>query len=161
MCNLADDMVRHAHGFDACARMCESESIELPAPLENRFVAGLVNSAFACELYLKALLVSLGVGLEEIKRKGKHSLKGLFVMLQEADNELARKIEIEVDGRIVSGGHSFSQMIDSSEDAFEILRYCYEPNNKKSIVGVSPQFLRVLRKTLNMTCNDWIVNKRQ
>lgn len=153
-------VLNQACAFSAIANLCETEGTIIQCSTTSRFAAGTANSAFACELFLKALLLHSGKTLDDIKKIG-HDLLNLFKALEEANSELASSIETEVMNAIIpiGKGKAFSTIpgepsdifefwLGESSDAFEFWRYIYERQTGKT----SPQFLRVLRHTLEKVC---------
>lgn len=79
-------MFKQACAFSDCARCCEVEPNDI---IEYRFnshtVAGIVNSAFACEVFIKTLLVIHGVSVNEMrgkKTRDGHELKRLWELFK-------------------------------------------------------------------------------
>lgn len=79
-------MFEQACAFSDCARCCEIEPNNI---IEYRFkshtVSGIVNSAFACEVFIKTLLVIHGVPVKEMRDKkvgGGHDLKKIMAIIQ-------------------------------------------------------------------------------
>lgn len=50
-------MFRHACAFADCARACEIEPSTIRYRTASHAVAGMVNSALACEVFIKSMLV--------------------------------------------------------------------------------------------------------
>jgi hypothetical protein len=103
----------------------------------RHMVPGIVAEAFACELYLKSLLVVEG------KEPWGHDLQDLFHALShDSQNEIRRRANAEIDeqGRYYTDGfaeimrlqgqsppppqdYSFDGVLARSKDAFKIFRY--------------------------------------
>lgn len=81
-------MFRRACAFVDCAIYCEREPKGIECRFQLHTVSGIVNSAFACEVYLKALLVYCGVS-----RFREHDLKGLWLELVKRDEDTAELIK--------------------------------------------------------------------
>lgn len=146
-----DKVLDQARAFATIAKLCETEGAEFLCSPNSRFAAGVANSAFACELYLKALLLHAGKTLRGIKQKG-HGLLDLFRALEDTDPGLASRIEDEVIGIIVPAEKekAFSSILEESSNAFEYWRYVYE----KTAATTSPQSIRILRLALERICRE-------
>lgn len=144
-----DKVLDQACAFDAIAKLCETEGAEFPCSPNSRFAAGAANSAFTCELLLKALLLHVGKG----PQKG-HNLLKLFKELEKADQELASRIEAEVMIAIAPTEKTFSAILGESSDAFKYWRYVYETQTAET----SPQFIRVLRIALRKACRETLAH---
>ena len=144
MSSRAVDIFELADGFADCAEMCEIERdgcVRLNS--KSRFVAGVTNSALACELYLKALLASLGHD-EVFKGKEGHELDRLFERLRSMNDGLVQEIEDKVMRSMELGGLTFMEALESSNKVFVCWRYAYEHWPPKGF----PQYLRILRLVL-------------
>lgn len=144
-------VLNQACAFSTIANLCETEGAIFKCSPTSRFAAGAANSAFACELFLKALLLYSGKTLDDIKKIG-HDLLKLFRGLEEVNSELASSIETEVMSVVipVGEGKAFSTILEESSGAFEFWRYIHE----KQIGKTSPQFIKVLRHTLEKVCRE-------
>lgn len=77
-------LLEQAQAFGKIACSCETEKVKMPCEPRARFIAGIVNSSFACELFLKALLLHSGKGIKDLKKMG-HNLIKLYRELKEVD----------------------------------------------------------------------------
>lgn len=143
--NLFDPrrMFEHGCAFADCAKACETEPNHIEYRTHSHTVSGIVNSAFACEIFLKTLLV-----LHEVPAKG-HNLKVLWKKYRKADEETALSIEQGMKAWFNSQNEKmFDEMLADAYNAFEHWRYIYEKNSAK----INPHFLRGLRIILRDTC---------
>ena len=79
-------MFEHACAFVDCARYCQIEPDNIKFRMKSHSVVGIVNSAFACEVFIKTLLVFRGVPLNERKSNNKkygHNLEKLWIAFRE------------------------------------------------------------------------------
>ena len=88
-------MFKHACAFVGCAKFCEREPWNIEKRLPDYTVADIVNSAFACEVFIKALLLSSGKTIEEIKN-AKHGIKDLWELLKKVNPTISTDIETRV-----------------------------------------------------------------
>lgn len=84
-------MFKHACSFVDCATFCERESKNIKTGVISHTVACIVNSAFACEVFIKALFVYHGKTVEEIHG---HELWIPAEELDNFNNHIIGKIEI-------------------------------------------------------------------
>ena len=115
--------------------------------MENRScyqnVAGIVNLAFACELFIKCLLNMAG------RKSQGHSLRKLWSKYKKICPRVASEIENRVMGILVTD-YSFEEMLCDDSKIFYNYRYLYEPDRLTDIRD-SPlrlQFLRVFAQKL-------------
>ena len=73
----AKRMFKHACAFADCAVVCFKDKNNLIVRTQWYSTPGIVNSAFACEVFIKALLVYHGMTLDQIKPIG-HRLENLW-----------------------------------------------------------------------------------
>lgn len=138
-------MFRQACAFADCAKFCEIEPNNI---IECRFkthtVAGIVNSAFSCELFIKALLVHPnGYNI-----KG-HKLKELWNALKKKDPLLTSSIEEKMTSLFESNNEAlFTQLLDNISNAFTYWRYIYEKKNGT----INMNFLKDFRILLRNEC---------
>ena len=76
-------MFEHACAFCDCAKFCEVESSNIEYRMRSHTVSGIVNSAFACEIFIKTLLVFHGRTIMDIKG---HELKLLWEKFKREDS---------------------------------------------------------------------------
>lgn len=152
--NLFDScrMFKHACAFRDCAHFCEKEPWDVEHRMPSHTVSGIVNSAFACEIFIKSLLVYHGFMIEEIKG---HKLMELWEKLKQKDIELADSVEKKMEEVFCSNNDfSFSDLLENISNAFEYWRYIYE----KSGGTIYINFLRIFRDLLRNVCCEKLYN---
>lgn len=136
-------MFEHGCAFVDCAKSCEIEPNNIEYRMYSHTVSGIVNSAFACEIFLKTLLV-----LHETSAKG-HDLNKLWRKYKQADIKTALSIEQGMKEWFNSQNENmFAEMIEDAHNAFEHWRYIYEKDSAK----INPHFLRGFRNILRDVC---------
>lgn len=155
--NLADaqDMFKHACAFWDCAHLCEVESSKIEYRFFSHTVVGVVNYAFACEIFIKALLRMKGKTFNEIKGI-KHSLNDLWMELKDLDGDITEKVEKKInEGTIPIDEEKFNRHLQDASKAFEHWRYIYEKEEGK----VNLPFLRNWGILLRDVCCRHIFEK--
>lgn len=110
-----------------------------------------VNSAFACEVFLKALLVFYG----ETQLRN-HKLKDLWLDLEEKDEETTLSIKRSIKDWFASDDDNlFDRLLDDASEAFVYWRYIYE----KQDGSININFLRGFRFLLRDICCKRFYNK--
>lgn len=143
---VSSRMFRQACAFADCAEYCETEPSKIRCRTRSHSVAGVVNSAFACEVFIKALLAFRGVQREE--RKG-HSLEKLWRKFKGIDTETALSVERAMREAFCStNGDMFDRLLRNISGAFEHFRYVYEKESSE----INLQFLRFFRIALRDVC---------
>ena len=106
--NVADDF------YDAY-RICFSTG-------SNRIYAipGFANGFFACELYLKILVVNK---VERLKGKDRHNLFLLYNLLDESEKEKLNSIQNDQN-------YNLKDFLKSIGEGFTVWRYLYEDGNE-------------------------------
>ena len=66
MDDISKKMFEHACAFSDLAELCEKENDYLGNRTYSHFIAGIVNSAFSIEVFLKLLLVRSGINLDNL-----------------------------------------------------------------------------------------------
>ena len=140
-------MFRHACAFADCAMFCEREPNSIVVRTQWHTVPDIVNSAFACEVFIKSLLVFNGFPLKEIRG---HELAGLLKQLETKDLETVIKVKDSFD----SNEDEFNDMINNISNAFEQWRYVYEKHSSE----IHLNFLRLLRSVLREVCCEKLYN---
>ena len=109
-------------------------------------IAGIVNLAFSCELFIKCLLNMAG---KEVKG---HKIETLWQEYKELRGEKASGIETSVMNRL-NTDFSFEEMLHNDSNVFYNYRYFYDPNCLAEIISnpLRPQFLRILANELCCT----------
>ena len=141
-------MFSHACAFDDIAYLCIKE----PSPFEirTRFhtISGIVNSAFACEIFLKTLLMLKGESKNRIKSIG-HGLMELWNEYKIIDITTSNRIEKEIQGLYKTNNENlFLERITEASYAFEHWRYIYEKDNET----LDLNFLTYFRLELREEC---------
>lgn len=144
-------MFKHACAFADCASLCEEE----PSKFEYRFqahtVAGIVNSAFACEVFLKALLV-----FHEEKIEKEHELKKLWNKYREKDPQTAAAIKDMINRWFEADKEElFDEKLDVVSNNFMEWRYIYEWKDAKTNI----LFLKGMRLVLRGVCCEQFYGK--
>lgn len=139
-------MFRHACSFVDCATFCEREPKNIQVSVMNHLVADIVNSAFSCEVFIKALLIYHGMSIESIKG---HELDVLWSRYKEKDSAHAECVERKMKEIFNSkNDNMFSALLDNISDSFEYWRYIYEKPGGK----INTNFLRIFREVLREVC---------
>jgi hypothetical protein len=107
----------------------------------------VINSAFACEVFMKAIL-----SFRDIKPPRSHKLKSLYVKLPEKEREWIKSV--------VSRGASCSwtdcfgfDYLDEISEAFVEWRYSYEiVGKKRAVMQINMGFLNDFRNALREAC---------
>lgn len=145
-------MFEHGCAFADCAKFCETEPNNIEYRMRSHTVSGIINSAFACEIFLKTLLISHGASEKILRgekgRKG-HDLSYLWVKFKEYDKETAFSIEQKMKNWFNSKNENmFYEMLEDISNAFEDWRYIYE----KDCCKINLNFLQGFRNLLKETC---------
>jgi len=107
-------ILAQANGFRKVAIRCNEQRPHGDGTIEWLPIQGTVNAAFACELYLKALLKAEGFSDKNLKKVG-HKLKDLF-----------SEVPSEVKNKIVNDYSIGISKIDVISDTFYNWRYLHE-----------------------------------
>lgn len=146
-------MFRHACAFAECADLALKKFRHDSADIEWYATPAAVNAAFACEVYLKALLK-----YNDIPVKKEHRLKELYELLPEKTREWIKLMVMNNHGGRWKDAFGYD-LLDNISDAFLNWRYIYEgkeTRNGKRIERTSfhidMSFLTVFRNTLREAC---------
>lgn len=140
-------MFRHACAFADCARACEIEPSTIRYRTASHAVAGMVNSALACEVFIKSMLVWHGFSQTDFDDK--HGLVSLWGMYKNQDEETAKSIEQRIKETFLSKNERmFTKGLENISNTFVKLRYVYE----KEKMEIDTNFLRCFREELRRTC---------
>lgn len=146
-------MFEHACEFSDCARFCEVEPNSIEYRMRTHAVSGFVNSVFACEMFIKILLVFHGRTIAEIKD---YQLKMLWEEFKKEDCETASCIEGRISEWInAEDNNLFNRFISEASDAFECWRDIYE--QQEATININ--FLISLRVMLRETCCNQLFGK--
>lgn len=112
-------------------------------------VAGVVNLAFACELFIKCLLNTVGV-----EARG-HKLENLWLQYKNACRNGASEIELAVMNCLVTD-FTFEKMLHDDSNVFYNYRYVYDPERSAEIRDnpLRPQFLRMFAFVLYRSLHE-------
>ena len=140
-------MFRHACAFSDCADLAMKEFDPGKTNVEWYITPAIVNSAFACEVYLKTLLVSYNYTL-----KKEHKLKELYEMLPENDKEYIKRETTVNYGGGWKDGFGIERLVNIS-DAFVKWRYSYDYIlGKTCSMQINIGFLNAFRNALRDIC---------
>ena len=140
-------MFRHACAFAEVADMAMEKFQHNTADIEWYTEPAAVNSAFACEVFLKALLLYHGVTLRK-----EHKIQKLYEMLP-----FDLKYFVKQTTMINYGGQwtdSFGyELLHNISDAFVDWRYSYETvGSKRDSMQINVGFLTAFRNSLREAC---------
>lgn len=146
-------MFKHACSFVDCATFCEREPKNIQTGVMSHMVACIVNSAFACEIFIKALLIYYGNTVDEIHG---HELYKLWAKYKEIDIGCASNVEQTVKNIFNSkNANMFDECLRNISNAFYEWRYIYEKHG----ATIHIQFLRIFREALREFCCEKFYNK--
>lgn len=146
-------MFKHACAFFDCAKYCEIEPNNIEYRMMSHNVANIVNSVFACEVFIKSLLSFHGISGNKLKG---HELKELWNKLRILDSKNTSLIEKSIKSWFNSENENlFDELLDSVSNAFEYGRYIYEKDNW----NINPNFLRGFRNILREFCCNQFYKK--
>ena len=141
-------MFKHACAFVDCATFCEIEPKNIKVSCMSHTVADIVNSAFACEVFVKTLLLYSGNTIEEIK-KAKHGIEGLWKRLKTANPTISTDIENRVINIFqATEPDFFNTAMSTISEAFITWRYIYEVHG----ATIQINFLRIFREVMREVC---------
>jgi len=147
-------MFKHACAFVDCAKYCQIEPNNIEYRLQSHTVAGIVNSAFACEVFLKMLLITHGVPFEELN--GLHKLEELWDSLKTVDCKTASFVEQKVQEWFdFKAENRFDEFLSDISNAFVYWRYIYEKDKGK----INLNFLIYFRDLLREVCCNQLYEK--
>lgn len=141
------EMFRHACAFCECADMALSKFKHDTADIAWYDSPATVNSAFACEVFMKAILK-----YQEIKTPKSHKLRELYDALPDELKEWVKQV-------VSRGFHDIwtdvwgQDYLDEISNAFVEWRYSYEHDwSKSSIMHINIGFLNSFRDALREAC---------
>ena len=142
-------MFRHACSFADCSYLCLDN-------LENEegthyIIPSIVNAAFACEVFLKALLHFSGMSMEKMKING-HTIDKLWDGLRKQDSHMITHIYSKIIKEYSVDMDQLEILIKDMTDVFTKCRYYYEING----VAVDLTFLYVFVDALKESCCEII-----
>ena len=139
------EMFRHACAFSECADMAREKFRHETADISWYTTPSIVNSAFACEIFLKALLLYHDVIINK-----EHNLKSLFEMLPERVREYIISTVKYNTGRQWESVWGFDP-VERISNAFVEWRYCYEYHHH---MEMDISFLEAFRNALRNSCSQ-------
>ena len=141
------EMFRHACAFAECADMAQNKFKHESADIEWYTVPSIVNSAFACEVYLKALNKYYGSQIEK-----NHKLNELFDALPEEQKTTIQAEVMNNYGGIWKNALGLN-LLDCISDAFVTWRYNYETVIEHGgCISIDTGFLNAFRDVLRDVC---------
>lgn len=144
-----------AHAFLMAANYCDESDKHAQASSllfeDEAFFAipAVVNAAFACELYLKALIIKSNASIKEIRR---HDLHELYLLLPEWQKE---RLTNEYSKRFPYPRKvSIEETFEIHKKVFETWRYIYESKNISA--EAYPENLILAAEIIDMvvSCNE-------
>ncbi len=147
------EMFRHACAFCECSDMAFEKFKHDCADIEWYTTPAVVNAAFACEVFCKALFKYY-----DISSKKTHGLKDMY---ENFPQELQEWIKINVLNNYGSWNNVWGvPYLDNISDAFIKWRYSYENNwSKSAVMQIETGFLTVYRNALREACCQLFFNK--
>ena len=145
-------MYRTGCEFSDCADFAMKAQDTMPFHGLFYSVPAIVNSAFACEVFLKFLLE-----IEQIEIKRKHQLKELF-------DQLPERVKTDIQQNTMQKYGTWTDVFGLSllheiSDAFVQWRYNYEHDFRKDgTMKVEIGFLVAFRNALREKCSDYFRN---
>lgn len=141
------EMFRHACTFCECADLALNKFQHDTADIGWYVTPATVNSAFACEVFMKAILKH-----QEVKIPKSHKLRELYDVLPQ---ELQKWIKQAVSGgfRNIWTNVWGQDYLDEISNAFVEWRYSYEHDLSKSgTMRINIGFLKSFRDALREVC---------
>lgn len=159
-------MFRHACAFSDCADFANEKFCHETADIERYTIPSIVNSAFACEVYLKALLLYHGIPYKKLlKSKKWHETKELYGVLPDNLKDRIRLTVMNNYGGIWEDAFGYD-LLDNISNAFLDWRYIYEGKEtrngkriKRASHHIDISFLTVFRNTLREACCQLFFSK--
>lgn len=139
------EMFMHACTFCECADLVSQKGKHDTAPIGFYDMPALVNSAFACEVFLKTIL-----NWYDIKPPKSHKLKDLYEAIPEEIQTFIKSKFHYRGGWISSSGLTHLEILS---DAFYDFRYIYEYDFNKGGYCIEISFLTVFRDALRDCCS--------
>jgi len=142
-----------ANQFYKAYQRCDDYKPIGNSKVENIFIPAYVNLAFACELYLKALLKLKG------GKNRDHSLLKIFNCLEKQDQSITDTI-INLTNTMTGFNftiNGFKFQLGTISNTFEKWRYCYEWHSY--YMAINALFFNVFSYALHLICEKYINNK--
>ena len=128
-------MFKHGCAFAECGRHCEIEPISNEQKVGSFTIAGIVNSAFSCEIFLKTLLIISGSTTTPYG----HKLLDLWNEFEKLDPTLSNSIRLQIQNIFNSKNYYLVDnllAVDTISDAFPHWRYIYEDDKKTKLCSL-------------------------
>lgn len=140
-------MFRHACAFADVADLALEKFRHDTADIEWYTEPAVVNSAFACEVFLKALLIFYDVPMNK-----EHKIEKLFNLLPDEIKDFVKQTVMINYGGMWRDPFS-CELLKNISDAFVEWRYSYENvGNKRASLQINIGFLTVFRNALREAC---------
>ena len=148
------EMFRHACAFSDCADIVIEKATNKQIVIGVYDIPAGVNSAFACEVFLKAML-----SINQIHYEKAHDLKTLFNLLPQKVHDYVKSETMDNFGGMWFNAFGL-EYIDNVSKAFVEWRYIYEHNFlMNGSVSFEHGFLWVFRNALRETCCQMLYSK--
>ena len=141
-----EEMFMHACTFCECADLAKGKEKHDTAIIGFYCVPAVVNSAFACEVFLKTILK-----LYDIKSPRSHKLKDLFESTPEKVQEYVKNTVNRNYGGMWYSPMGFEHL-EVLSNAFQEWRYIYEWDLNKGGIQIEFSFIYVFRNALRDLC---------
>ena len=147
------EMFRHACAFSVCAELATEKLRNDVIDFDLYASPEIVNAAFACEVFMKALL-----RFYDIPYKREHKIKNLFEILP---SEMKDSLKSELKK---CGGEAWLDLwgrenIENISNVFTEWRYLFEQDwSKNSSMHVDITFLLDLQSVLREMCSQLFFN---
>ena len=136
---------RHACAFADCALFCEKAPKSIVVRTQWYTVPEIVNSAFACEVFMKSILIFRDLTIDEV-HKMNHGLKGLWWALEASDKAMADRVRERIKNELDLDDNLFDELLSNISNAFKKWRYIYEDHGGKIHLGFLSTFRDELRE---------------
>ena len=148
------EIFRHACTFCECADMALDKLQHDTADIGFYTSPATINSAFACEVFLKTMLKCQGISIPKT-----HKLRELYDVLPDNLKEYVK--------RTVSGGYDIlwtnlwgTDYLDNISNLFVESRYIYEYDWSEGVSkNINIGFLNCFREALREACCQMLFNK--
>ncbi len=142
------EMFMHACTFCECADLAFQKGHHDTAPIGFYSMPASVNSAFACEVFLKAILKWY-----DIQQPKSHKLKDLYEAMPEKIRSFVKRNVLKNYGGIWKDWLG-REHLEVLSNAFQDFRYIYEYDfSKNGSLYIETSFLTVFRDALRDCCS--------
>ena len=150
--------VREADVFYDAACMCETKHL-MSDGTSGHLYAFVVNLSFACEVYMKAIMI---YSSEKNEFSGGHELNKLFEMLPQTVKDVV-KAEFEQVPRVVKKGEirNLDTFLKTHKKAFETFRYAFQEREKGKNLVVYSTDLGTFANSLKKYCENNLKEKKR